>query len=449
MTRKKFALMFILLFSAVFMLTILQFVQLANANAIPVPERLPVNQAYIRSDGSIDPPTLPIERSDNTYALKESILNWSITIERDNVVIDGANFLMSIPSYGEKGSDGQVKSVPALIQIANRTHITVKNFVFQNAATAITVWNSSYVIIEQNRITNCNWIYLRLCTHCSVLSNIMENNNHGLYGYDNNNIEIKYNKIYGSSWHGIILDFLGNSSIIGNVFDGNNGQAICYLGLDNRVIGNVFKNNEGGILSFVENNEIHHNNFINNYNDNHYRDISINAPNVLDDGKEGNYWSSNHNSQPFVIASVFVRDNESNVDHFPRTIPYIFDYQSPVVSVFSPENKTYSNGDLSINFSASEEISRASFILDGNESIELQQDTVLTGLSEGTHHLTVYAEDAFGNVGASQTITLTIAKSESDVSPIVSIAAVSIAVVALVVFAGLLVYHKNSYKSPK
>jgi hypothetical protein len=110
MTRKKFALMFILLFSAVFMLTILQFVQLANANAIPVPERLPVNQAYIRSDGSIDPPTLPIERSDNTYALKESILNWSITIERDNVVIDGANFLMSIPSYGEKGSDGQVNS---------------------------------------------------------------------------------------------------------------------------------------------------------------------------------------------------------------------------------------------------------------------------------------------------------------------------------------------------
>jgi parallel beta-helix repeat protein len=434
--------MFILLLTAAFMLTALQFVQLANANVIPVPERLPVNQAYFRSDGSIDPPTLPIERSGNTYALKESILNCSITIERDNIVIDGASFSMSIPSYGEKGADGQVKSAPALIQIINRTHITVKNFVFHNAAESITVWNSSYVIIEKNRITNCNWIYLRLCTHCSILSNIMENNNHGLYGYDNNHIEIKYNKISGSNWHGIILESLTNSNIIGNVFDGNNGQAICYLGLDNRVIGNVFQNNEGGILSYVENNEIHHNNFINNYNDNHYNDISINAPNVLDDGKEGNYWSSNHNNQPFVIASVFVRDNESNVDHFPRTIPYIFDYQSPVVSIFSPENKTYSNGDLAINFSASEEISRTSYNLDGNEGIELQQDTVLTGLSEGTHHLTVYVEDAFGNVGASQTIAFTVAKPELPASFTV-VPVVAIAVVAVIVAAGLLVYFKK------
>jgi parallel beta-helix repeat protein len=434
--------MFILILTAAFMLTALQFVQLANANVIPIPERLPVNQAYIRSDGSIDPPTLPIERSGNTYALKESILNYSITIQKDNIVIDGTRFLMSIPSYGGKGADGQVKSVPALIQITDRTHITVKNFVFQNAAAAITVWNSSHIIIEQNRMTNCNWIYLRLCTHCSILSNIMENNNHGLYGYDNNHIEIKYNQIFGSSWHGIILESLTNSNIIGNVFEGNNGQAICYLGLNNRVIGNVFQNNEGGILSYVENNEIHHNNFINNYYDNRYNDISINAPNVLDDGKEGNYWSSNHNSSPFVIASVFVRDNESNVDHFPRTSPYIFDYQSPVVLVSSPENKTYSNGDLAINFTVSEEISRTSYNFDGNESIKLQKDTILTGLSEGTHQLTIYAEDAFGNLGSSPTIAFTIAKPELEIFPVVPFAAVSVVSIALVA-AGLLVYHKK------
>jgi len=443
MMRKAFKLLLILFLAAALILTALQFIQFTKANAIPPPEKLPVNQAYIKSDGSIDPPTLPIERSGNTYVLKENIINCSISIERDNTIIDGTGFSMSIPSYGEKGADGQVKSVPALIQVTNRTHVTVKNFVLQNAATAITVWNSTYVRIEQNRITNCSWIYLRLCTHCSVLSNIMENNNHGLYGYDINQIEIRYNQISGSSWHGIILESMVNSSIIGNVFDGNNGQAICYLGSNNRVIGNVFRSNEGGILSYVEGNEIHHNNFINNGYGDDYSDIAINAPNILDDGKEGNYWSSNHNSQPLVIPSVFIRDNESNVDRFPRTSPYIFDYQPPVVSLFSPENKTYSRGDLAINFTASEETSRTSYSLDGNESIALQKDTILTGLSEGTHHLTVYAEDVFGNVGSSQYITFTIASPESsETFPTVPLAAVSV-VLIVVMAVGLLVYYRR------
>jgi len=269
----------------------------------------------------------------------------------------------------------------------------------------------------------------------------MENNNHGLYGYDNDHIEIKYNQIVRSSWHAVILEFMSNSSIIGNIFAENSGQGICYLGSGNRVIGNVFRDNEGGILSYVEGNEIHHNNFINNgYGDDH-SDIAINAPNILDDGKEGNYWNNNHNSQPLVIPSVFIRDNESNVDHFPRTSPYIFDYQPPVVSLFSPENKTYNYGDLAINFTASEEISRTSYSLDENESIAMQKDTNLTGLSKGTHHLTVYAEDAFGNIGSSQTITFTIAKPESlETFPTVPVAAVSAVSAAVAVVACVAVF---------
>lgn len=271
----------------------------------------------------------------------------------------------------------------------------------------------------------------------------MENNNHGLYGYDIDRIEIRYNQISGSSWHGIILESMVNSSIIGNIFDGNNGQAICYLGLDNRVIGNVFRGNEGGILSYVEGNEIHHNNFINNGYGDDYGDIAINAPNILDDGKEGNYWSKNPNSQPVIIPSVFIRDNESNVDHFPRKTPHIFDYQPPVVFLFSPENKTYSIGDLAINFTSSEEDSRYSYSLDGNESIAMQKDTILTDLSEGTHNLTVYAEDAFGNVGSSETITFKVVKPEPPKSfPTLPVAFVSVSAVALVA-AGLLIYHKK------
>jgi parallel beta-helix repeat protein len=395
MKRKAVMLMLILSLAASIVTTISS-IDLTKANAIPQPERLPVNQAYIRSDGSIDPPTLPIERLGNNYVLKENIVNCSITIEKDDVVIDGTGFSMSIPLYGEKGADGQVKSVPALIQISNRTHVTVRNFNFHNASTAVSVFNSSYINIIDNRITHCNWIYLDLCKHCSIIKNIIENNTHGLYGYENNFIDIKYNQISGSSWHAVILEFMSNSNIIGNIFAENNGQGICYLGSNNRVIGNVFQDNEGGILSYVEGNEIHHNNFINNR-----EDIAINAPNILDDGKEGNYWSSNQHSKPLVIPSVFIRDNASNIDNFPRTTPYTFDYKPPVLSVISPENKTYTTGNLAVNFTASEEISKATYSLDGNQTVPLQDDAVLTGLSEGTHHLTVYAEDMFGNEGTS------------------------------------------------
>ncbi len=65
MKRKTFAFMLILFLAAALILTALQFIQLTKANAIPLPEKLPVNQAYIRSDGSVDPPSMPIERSGN------------------------------------------------------------------------------------------------------------------------------------------------------------------------------------------------------------------------------------------------------------------------------------------------------------------------------------------------------------------------------------------------
>jgi hypothetical protein len=56
--------------------------------------------------------------------------------------------------------------------------------------------------------------------------------------------------------------------------------------------------------------------------------------------------------------------------------------------------------------------------------------------------ITVFAQDTFGNIGSSETIAFTIAKPESELFPVVPVAAVSIVAVALVA-AGLLVYHKK------
>jgi hypothetical protein len=44
---------------------------------------------YIRADGSIDPPTAPISTVDNiTYTPTDNIINESITIQRDNILVD-------------------------------------------------------------------------------------------------------------------------------------------------------------------------------------------------------------------------------------------------------------------------------------------------------------------------------------------------------------------------
>ena len=81
--------------------------------------------------------------------------------------------------------------------------------------------------------------------------------------------------------------------------------------------------------------------------------------------------------------------------------------------------------------------------LDNETVAEISGNTTITGLSLGSHSLTVYATDDAGNTGASQTIHFTIAEEpEPEPFPTVPVVAASIATVVLV-GAGLLVYFKK------
>jgi hypothetical protein len=61
-------------------------------------------------------------------------------------------------------------------------------------------------------------------------------------------------------------------------------------------------------------------------------------------------------------------------------------------------------------------------------------------MRKGLLNVTIYATDTFGTMGASQTISFTIAVPE--LFPVVPVAAVS-TVTATLAVAGLLVYHKK------
>lgn len=78
------------------------------------------------------------------------------------------------------------------------------------------------------------------------------------------------------------------------------------------------------------------------------------------------------------------------------------------VTVLSPENKTYDATAIPLNFTVNEEATSFSYSLDGQEKVTITGDTTLEGLSSGSHNLTVYAEDAAGNSGVSETIYFSI-----------------------------------------
>ena len=54
---------------------------------------------YIRADGSVDPPSAPIDRDGDIYTFSDNI-NDEIVVERDNIIINGSGYTVSGPGTG-------------------------------------------------------------------------------------------------------------------------------------------------------------------------------------------------------------------------------------------------------------------------------------------------------------------------------------------------------------
>jgi len=142
------------------------------------------------------------------------------------------------------------------------------------------------------------------------------------------------------------------------------------------------------------------------------------------------------------ITTSEVNEQYTPVGYGAPDLSYVLpDNTAPEVSVLSPENKTYYTTDIQLNLIASEPDLWMRYKLDAENAIEISGNTTLTGLACGVHNLTVYATDAFGNMGISETICFTIA-AESELFPTVVVATASVASLA-VVGVGLLVYFKR------
>jgi len=253
---------------------------------------------YVRADGSIDPPTAPIQRNGDFYAFTDDIHD-SIVVEKDNIVVDGAGYTLQ-GAGSEKGID-----------LSDRSNVTIKNMKIRLFENGIWLLWSSNNIISGNNITENEWQGISLDRSSNNIisgNNIGENIFDGIYLYSSSNNSISGNNVAENNWDGIYLYSSSNNSISGN---------------------NIANNGWGASLYFSSNNSIYHNKFVNNTEQ---VGIIESYNSTWDNGypSGGNYWSDYATRYPDAQEldgsglwnTPYVID-ENNRDRYPLMNPWV------------------------------------------------------------------------------------------------------------------------------
>jgi len=91
-------------------------------------------------------------------------------------------------------------------------------------------------------------------------------------------------------------------------------------------------------------------------------------------------------------------------DGFVRIPKLPPDTTPPAICILSPENKTFAVNHVPLIFTINESASWICYSLDDQPNVTITQNTTLTGLLDATHKIIVYANDTFGNLGASEMV---------------------------------------------
>ena len=84
--------------------------------------QVPFTAIYIRADGSVEPSNASISNFENNYYAFTADIYGSIVIERDNIVVDGVNYILQ--GYNASNSKG--------VDLSARSNVTITNMELEN-----------------------------------------------------------------------------------------------------------------------------------------------------------------------------------------------------------------------------------------------------------------------------------------------------------------------------
>jgi parallel beta-helix repeat protein len=277
---------------------------------IKVPEDYPSIQEAINKANVGD----TIQVASGTY-YERIVVNKSLTISGQNpatTIIDGANKgpIVNITVGNVKIENFTIRNANpyTAIWIENKTTvaplpgITIVNNIIENNYMGIAVVRCTDIIVSNNTISN-NQYGIRI--YSSSFTRIINNKINStlfygiyIYSYSKNNL-IQENKLLNSRYN-ILLEYSDNNTIRRNIISSSPSLSGYGLRLttscNTTILENTIKLNYRGIILYKNsiNNQIFHNNFLNNTIQVEHYDTLITG-NLWDTnifpGAEGNYWS--------------------------------------------------------------------------------------------------------------------------------------------------------------
>ncbi len=413
---KKVTALLIIVAFAISLISMAGLVSLSGANPIPTGGVPSIRHGFIRSNGDVDPSTLPIQRNGNSYVLTNNIENYTLEIQRSNILLDGAGFtIQGVYAYRYDG-----------LTLSYVNDVTIKNLKLNIFNNGIVLNNTSNIKITNNRVDTEFCVILANVSGSEVYSNTLFGKGYCIWGQCINCL-VNYNYLDGE---GIHLSLSNDNNITNNLFKQHPSESIelgrCYHNIisgntlfiddpsdvpsgiavsDESAYNAVFRNNIIGcysifvvssvIISNAHDNVFYENNFANSqygvyvdgygampsvnntFFSNNFLNISkpvqINnnaSVNNWDNGSIGNYWSDYLTKYPQAkeIGNTTMGDtpyilNDNNTDNFPLINQVDIEFSTSLPSPISPPLLITSH-ELTPNPSTTESLSP-----DGNNSI--------------------------------------------------------------------------------
>ena len=373
--------------------------QLANiASANPTIDPGPdLPRIYIRNNGNVDPATVPIERTGNHYTLTDNIALYTIEIQRDNIVLDGAEHtIQGYPFWigEETGNNGIIaterKNVNITrlrfeqyftgIRVSNSSNIAITDNSFANDIhIGVAVGASKFVLVENNTftslLTDINVPALRLHgSKNTARNNTLTGSSYGIEvrGSSNTISENKISIALAIELNSADANVIARNSLTGgiwlfancsnNIIVGNNITDSTYhvairitYGSNNTVYGNYMANNQVAV-SLDDDGALDNTFYGNTFATNSCK-VSVYTADVAestrwDNGTIGNYWSNYTGTDangdgvgdtPYTVIG-YKWDNNVNgdvgfvstQDNYPLILPYDFEHDAIVFPSTDP-----------------------------------------------------------------------------------------------------------------